>query len=115
MNMVEVTDQETRILNYVAGSLGRSIEDIEDFVMPNIKASEIAVKGRIGSDETFYVDNFLYELAVAQLAVSNYMNRSASTDVNLYNTENGFQDYILDLKADYWVKHTNGGDTDGTA
>ena len=104
---MEFTDQELRILSYVKNSLGMMLDDQDDFLKANIKATERSVKGRIGSEEGFYEDNFLYELAVAQLAVSNYMNRGATTDVNLYVTEKGFQEYILDLKADYAAKYPN--------
>lgn len=111
------TDQEFRILDYVKDSLGMTLSDKEKFLETNINASIQAVRGRIGPDAAFYVDNFIYELAVAELAVNNYMNRSASTDVNLYRTEYGFSEYILDLKADYalWTKKHEVGDLDGKA
>lgn len=101
MTKIELTDQETSILGYVKNSLSMTLDDKDEFLKQNIKAAVKAVQGRIGPEPSFYVDNPLYELAVAELTVNNYMNRSASTDVNLYRTEFGFTEYILDLKADY--------------
>lgn len=111
------TEQEFRILEYVKDSLGMSLEDKEEFMIGNINAAVQAVRGRIGPNTAFYVNNFIYELAVAELAINNFMNRSASTDVNLYRTEYGFAEYILDLKADYalWIKINKVGDVNGEA
>lgn len=116
MAEIQLTEQEQRILTLVEGSLTRAFTESEaESLKLNVKASCSSVKGRIGTDESFFEDNFIYELAVSQQAVNNFMNRSAATDVNLYRTEYGFQDYILQLKADYAVTHPLGGDDNGTA
>lgn len=105
-----MNENNAELLDLVKINL-RILADNEDKLLETmINSAQNSVKKSVGPDEEFYVDNDEYRMAVLQLTTNYYLNRSATTDVNLYQTEFGYQDLILSLKADYysWEGKLNG-------
>lgn len=97
------------ILKLVKQNLRIVFNDEDDILKTMIQSADRTVRHAVGTQESFFVDNPSYVLAILKLTANDYLNRSATTDVNLYKTPTGYNDLILEMKADYMVWEQNNG------
>lgn len=95
---------DKEILSIVKDSL-RLVGNSEDkMILSIVKAAIQYTKNAIGSDNEFYDREdvkLIFDQAVIQLSVNNYLSRSASSDTTQFNTKFGYNSMVLDLKATY--------------
>lgn len=110
VNQSDVHDISDELLELVKENLRIIASDEDKLLAAMIRTAKRVVKNAVGPDDEFYVNNDSYLIAILQMATNYYLNRSASTDVNLYDTDHGYSELILDMKADYalWEQTKNG-------
>lgn len=94
-------DKELELLSLMKSSLAIASNDQDDMLLFLIKSAASIIQAKVGDDQGFYVDNEIYDLAVLQQAINNYLQRSSTTDVNLFDTSFGYMENIIALKAEY--------------
>lgn len=76
----------------------------DDVLTLCLDAAESKIQGSIGTKyPDFYADNYLYDLAVVQLADHYFKNRSATTQKGEVKTLYGVNEIILQLKPKYRI------------
>lgn len=108
-----MTDEtQKKILSLLKSSVAIIGDDQDDMLTLNIQSAWDNVKAMIGTNDKFFDNNSSFTLAVLQQATNYYLNRSSSSDVDLFDTKYGMQSAVMHLKAQYMIWEVNNAKTE---